>query len=157
MYCTRGFVVDPDKTAKPIIAKPIGPSRKFASIDHKYSGQESTARIKEGEGRILAPSSALLIGHDIIPEVNVVEVFREDAETRPIVYFVPPDRLVINSKRPSSRIILEANAKDPIEMKSRVLPLLVRAGIDAFPQSSQMSKEDWLIWYDKIIDSMWSK
>ncbi|MFL6398169.1 MAG: hypothetical protein ACJ72J_01120 [Nitrososphaeraceae archaeon] len=67
------------------------------------------------------------------------------------------NRLVINSKRPSSRIILEANTKDPIEMKSRVLPLLVRAGIDAFPKSSEMSKEEWLKWYDQVLDNMWCK
>lgn len=156
--CTlcEGFVVDTTKTAERIIAKPIGPPRK-PSIDHIHHDKESTARIKEGDGKILAPSSAFLAGHNINPEVKVVEVDRKDAETRPIVYFVPPNRLVINSKRPSSKIILDADTTDPIEMKSRVLPLLVRAGIDAFPQSLQMSKQDWLTWYDKIIDSMWTK
>jgi hypothetical protein len=54
-------------------------------------------------------------------------------------------------------ILLEADTKDPIEMKSRVLPLLVRAGIDAFPKSSEISIKDWQNWHDTVLDSMWSK
>jgi hypothetical protein len=149
--CTlqEGFVVDPTKTMEPIIAKPVG-SRK----GHRFGERESMARIIKGEGKILAPSSILLEGNNMIPKLTVVEV---GSEGKPIVYFSPPNRLVINSKRPSSKIVLEADTKDPIEMKSRVLPLLVRAGIDAFPKSSEMSKEDWLKWHDSVLDSMWSK
>jgi hypothetical protein len=145
----EGFVVDPTKTSEPSIAKPIGSGK-----GHRLGDAESIARIKKGDGKILAPSSILLAGNNIIPNLTVVEV---GSEGKPIVYFSPPNRLVINSKRPSSKIILEADTKDPTEMKSRVLPLLVRAGIDAFPKSSEMSKEDWLKWHDTVLDGMWSK
>jgi Histidine kinase-, DNA gyrase B-, and HSP90-like ATPase len=145
----EGFIVDPTKTAERIVCKPIGGGK-----GHPHGPGESTAPIIKGEGKILAPSGILLEGNNMIPKLTVVEV---GSEGKPIVYFSPPNRLVINSKRPSSKIVLEANTKDPIEMKSRVLPLLVRAGIDAFPKSSEMSKEDWLKWHDSVLDSMWSK
>jgi hypothetical protein len=96
----------------------------------------------------------MLLGNNVIPQLTVVAA---PSECKPIVYFSPPNRLVINSSRPSSRIILEANTRDPIEMKSRVLPLLVRAGIEAFPKSSEISKEEWLKLHDQILDNMWSK
>jgi len=34
------------------------------------------------------------------------------------------------------------------------LPLLVRAGIDAFPGTSDISKEEWFTKYDAILDNV---
>jgi hypothetical protein len=149
--CTvqEGFVVDPTNTADRVTAKPIGDGP-----GHGPGDGESTARIIKGDGKILAPSGIMLLGNNVIPQLTVVAA---PSECKPIVYFSPPNRLVINPSRPSSRIILEANTRDPIEMKSRVLPLLVRAGIEAFPKSSEMSKEEWLKLHDQILDNMWSK
>jgi hypothetical protein len=48
---------------------------------------------------------------------------------------------------------LEAKSKD-LTLKSRVLPLLVRAGIDAFPDSSDISKEEWFTKYDTELDNV---
>jgi len=74
-------------------------------------------------------------------------------EEKPVIYFNAPNRLVINSLRPSSKILLEAKSKD-LALKSRVLPLLVRAGIDAFPGSSDISKEEWFTKYDTVLDNV---
>ena len=74
-------------------------------------------------------------------------------EEKPVIYFNAPNRLVINSLRPSSKILLDANPKD-ITLRSRILPLLVRAGIDAFPGSSDMSKEEWFMKYDAVLDNV---
>ena len=74
-------------------------------------------------------------------------------EGKPVIYFNAPNRLVINSKRPSSKILLDAKSKD-LELKSRILPLLVRAGIDAFPGSSDISKEEWFTKYDAVLDNV---
>ena len=74
-------------------------------------------------------------------------------EEKPVIYFSAPNRLVINSLIPSSKILLEAKPKD-LALKSRVLPLLVRAGIDAFPGSSEISKEEWFTKYDAVLDSV---
>ena len=48
---------------------------------------------------------------------------------------------------------MDANPKD-ITLRSRILPLLVRAGIDAFPGSSDMSKEEWFMKYDAVLDNV---
>jgi hypothetical protein len=42
-------------------------------------------------------------------------------------------------------------------LKSRVLPLLVRAVIDAYPGASEMSREEWFRRYDVVLDRTWSK
>jgi hypothetical protein len=148
----EGFAIDLTKTTEVVTAKPLGPSK--GGDDVRSKGGESTARITKGHGKILAPLGIVLPGNEIIPKLTVVEA---ESEGKPIVYFSPPNRLVINSKRPSSKIILDADTKNQIEMKSRVLPLLVRAGIESFPKSLEMSKEDWLRWHDTILDNMWSK
>ena len=74
-------------------------------------------------------------------------------DEKPVIYFSAPNRLVINSLIPSSKILLEAKPKD-LALKSRVLPLLVRAGIDAFPGSSEISKEEWFTKYDAVLDNV---
>jgi hypothetical protein len=51
--------------------------------------------------------------------------------------------------------LLSANPRDP-NLKSRVLPLLVRAWINAFPGSSDLSKEEWDQKYDAVLDSVWT-
>jgi hypothetical protein len=42
---------------------------------------------------------------------------------------------------------------DP-HIKSRLMPLLIRAGIDAFPGASDMSTEEWFRHYDLVLDSV---
>ena len=110
--CTihEGFVVDPTKTAEPITAKPIGEGK-----GRTPGNGESTARIVKGKGKILAPSTVLLTGNSTIPQLRVLEI---PSEGKPIVFFKAPDMLAINSSRPSSRIILNANTRDSIEMRS---------------------------------------
>jgi hypothetical protein len=109
-------------------------------------------QVSDGDEELLLPS-ILLSGGDTIPEPKVVVV---DVDGKPVVFFSAPHRLVINSKRPSSHILTDARPKDPT-MKSRVLPLLVRAGIDAFPGSFEMTREEWFRRYDAVLDSVWSK
>jgi hypothetical protein len=143
----EGYIVDPTKRAETRIAKPVGEGK-----GHRHGTQESISRIIQGDGRILAPSSVLFSGKDIIPELKVVVL---ESEGKHVVYFSAPDRIVINSIRPSSQILKNASPKDP-EMESRVLPLLVIAGIDAFSGSSEISKEEWLKMYHLVLDSAWS-
>lgn len=55
--------------------------------------------------------------------------------------------------RPASNILLKADPKDPY-IKSRVTPLLVRAGINAFSGASEMSIDEWFRHYDLVLDSV---
>jgi hypothetical protein len=68
-----------------------------------------------------------------------------------------PNRLVIKEYWSSSEILLNVNPRDHVNMMSRVLPLLVRAGIDAYPGASEMSREVWFKAYDIVLDRAWSK
>jgi hypothetical protein len=138
-------ILDNNIIVLPKTGKPIGNGK-----GHKNGNGESTARIKNGDGKVLSPSTIPLSGNGQIPEPKVVVL---GAEEKPVIYFNAPNRLIINSLRPSSKILLEAKPKDPT-LKSRILPLLVRAGIDAFPGSSDMSKEEWFTKYDAILDNV---
>jgi hypothetical protein len=111
------------------------------------------SRITKGDGRILAPSHVLPSGNDMIPEPKLVTAKSED---RPVVYYSAPNRLVINEYWSVSKILIDANPRDP-DLKSRVLPLLVRAGINAYPGASGMSLEQWLTTYDLVLERAWSK
>ena len=137
-------IIDTDKTVQPITGKPIGNGK-----GHRNGNGESN-RIKDGDGKVLSPSTILFSGNGQIPEPKVVVI---GVEEKPVIYFSAPNRLVINSLRPSSKIIIEAKPKD-LAFKSRVLPLLVRAGIDAFPGSSEISKEEWFTKYDAVLDNV---
>ena len=132
----------------PTIGKPIGKGK-----GHKHGSEESKSRIIPGNGKVLSPSGSIS-GDDRMPELTVVVT---DIKDKPVAFFSPPNRLVINSIRPSSHILTDASPKDPIILKSRVLPLLVRAGINAFPGSSDIPKEEWFEKYDQVLDIMWSK
>ena len=145
----EGLIIDPAKIAEPTIGKPIGNGKGTK----RGTGGESTCRVIMGDGKILSPSSIISSGNDITPELKVVVI---GIEGKPVVFFSAPNRLVINPLRPSSQILIDAKPKDPKILKSTVLPLLVRAGIDAFPTSSEMSKEEFFEKYDEVLDSMWS-
>jgi hypothetical protein len=119
---------------------------------HKRGDGESTVRRADGDGKILAPRGTNMIIGNTISEPKVV-VAKIDG--RPVVFFSPPDRLVVNLGRSSSEILLSANPRDP-NLKSRVLPLLVRAWINASPGSSDLSKEEWDQKYDAVLDSVWT-
>jgi hypothetical protein len=138
-------IIDNDITIHRITGKPIGNGK-----GHKNGNGESTARIKNGDGKVLSPSTLPFSGNGQIPEPKVVVI---GVEEKPVIYFNAPNRLVINSLRPSSKILLDAKPKD-IALRSRILPLLVRAGIDAFPGSSNMSKEEWFTKYDAVLDNV---
>jgi hypothetical protein len=71
-----------DKTAELTIGKPIGGCK--VGKGHKGDDKESTSRITEGNGRILAPSHVLPSGKDMIPEPKLVIGKSED---RPVVYY----------------------------------------------------------------------
>jgi hypothetical protein len=59
----------------------------------------------------------------------------------------------INRTRPASHILTDASPKDPVLLESRALHLLVGAGINAFPGSSEMSKEKYLEkYYNNVLD-----
>ena len=138
-------IIDNDITILPKTGKPIGNGK-----GHKNGHGESTARIKNGEGKVLSPSTISFSGNGQIPEPKVVVI---GVEEKPVIYFNAPNRLVINSLRPSSKILLDTKPKD-IALRSRILPLLVRAGIDAFPGSSYMPKEEWFTKYDAVLDNV---
>ncbi|MGC2570599.1 MAG: hypothetical protein WA364_03735, partial [Candidatus Nitrosopolaris sp.] len=142
-------IIDTTNTAELTIGKPIGGCGK----GHRRGSKESTSRITTGDGRILAPSHVLPSGNDMIPEPKLVTGKSED---RPVVYFSAPNRLVINEYWSVSKILLDANPRDP-DLKSRVLLLLVRAGIDAYPGASEMLREEWFRRYDVVLDRAWSK
>jgi hypothetical protein len=142
-------IIDRTNTAELTIGKPIGGSGK----GHKRGSKETMSRITKGDGRILAPSHVLPSGNDKIPEPNVVIGKSED---RPVVYYSAPNRLVINEYWSVSKILTDGNPRDP-DLKSRVLPLLVRAGIDAYPGASEMLREEWFKRYDVVLDRAWSK
>ena len=138
-----------DKAAKMIIGKPLGDGK-----GHKRGSTESKCRVIKGPkgGKILAPPNILSAGNGVIPEPSVIPLKAGD---KPVVYLSAPNRLIINEDRPASSIILRADPRDP-NMKHRVMPLLVRAGIDAFPGASEMSKEEWFRHYDLVLDSVCS-
>jgi hypothetical protein len=139
-------IIDNDITINRIIGKPIGNGK-----GHKNGNGESTSRIKNGDGKVLTPSILPFSGNGQIPEPKVVVI---GVEEKPVIYFNAPNRLVINSLRQSSKILLEAKPTKDLALKSRVLPLLVRAGIDAFPGSSEMSKDEWFTMYDDVLDNV---
>jgi hypothetical protein len=138
-------IIDNDITIHRITGKPIGNGK-----GHKNGNGESTARIKNGDGKVSSRSTLPFSGNGQIPEPKVVVL---GVEEKPVIYFNAPNRLVINSLRPSSKVLLDAKPKD-IALRSRILPLLVRAGIDAFPSSSDMSKEEWFTKYDAVLDNV---
>ena len=142
-------IIDKTNTVDSIIAKPIGGDGK----GHIGGSKESMCRIIKGDGRILAPSHVLPSGNDMIPEPKLVIGRSED---RPVVYYSAPNRLVINEYWSVSKILINANPRDP-DLKSRVLPLLVRAGIDAYPGASEMSRDQWFRTYDVVLERAWSK
>jgi hypothetical protein len=141
--------IDRTNTAELTIGKPIGGCGK----GHRRGSKESMSRITKGDGRILAPSHVLPSGNDMIPEPKLVTGKSED---RPVVYYSAPNRLVINEYWSVSKILIDANPRDP-DLKSRVLPLLVRAGIDAYPGALEMSREQWFRTYDLVLERAWSK
>jgi hypothetical protein len=136
-----------DKTANMLIAKPLGDGK-----SHKRGNGESKCRVVKGQsgGKILAPPNILSTGNGRMPEPSIVPLKAGD---KPIVYFSAPNRLIINEDRPASNILLKADPKDPY-IKSRVTPLLVRAGINAFPGASEMSIDEWFRHYDLVLDSV---
>ena len=72
----------------------------------------------------------------------------------PVIYFEPPNRIVINTARPSADIILTGNPKDPTR-KAIILPLLTMAIVDMFPSTSQLSYQDWKKCYGQLLDKGW--
>jgi hypothetical protein len=140
-------IVDESNTAVRSVGKPIGNGN-----GHRHGNGESTVRKAHGDGKILSPRATNTIISNIVSEPKVVMA---TIEGKPVVFYSPPDRLVINTGRASSGILLSAKPRDP-ELKSRVLPLLVRAGINAFPGSSEMTKEEWDQRYDAVPDSVYS-
>jgi len=87
----------------------------------------------------------------LLPEPRIVSV---EAGERPVVFFSsPPDRLVINVDRPSASILLDASSKEP----GRLLPLLVRAALSAYPGSAQLTADELFRMESSVLDSVWSK
>jgi hypothetical protein len=137
-----------DKTAKMhCIAKTLGDGK-----SHKRGNGESQCRVIKGKngGKILAPPNILSVGNGIMPEPSIVPLKAGD---KPVVYFSAPNRLIINEDRPASNILLKADRNDP-HIKSRLMPLLLRAGINAFPGASEMSIDEWFRHYDVVLDSV---
>lgn len=139
-------IVDKSNTEDRTIGKPIGTGN-----GHKHGNGESTVRKLQGNGKILSPEGKNLVIGNTISEPTVVVL---KSEGKPVVFYTPPNRLVINQWRSSSDILLSASPRDP-NLKSRVLPLLVRAGINAFPGSYELTKEEWDQKYDTVLDSVW--
>jgi hypothetical protein len=73
----------------------------------------------------------------------------------PIIYFEPPNRIVLNTARASSEIITTSNPKDPAR-KARVLPLLTMAIVDMFLSTSQLPSHEWKKYYEQLLDKGWS-
>ena len=104
------------------------------------------------EKKILAPSYLRRAGNDLIPEPRPVVL---EAGDRPVVFFEPPNRIVINRSRPSSAILLEGSSKDPEQVKSRLLPLLVQATLLAYPGSSELTAEELFTMESSVLDTVW--
>ncbi|NAL77292.1 ATP-binding protein [Nitrososphaera sp. AFS] len=136
-----------DKDANMIIAKPLGDGK-----GHKLGNEESHCRVTKGTNgnKILAPPNLLSHGKGVIPEPTVIPLKAGD---KPVVYLSAPNRLVINLDRPASNILLRASPRDP-NIKHRVMPLLVRAGLDAFPGASEMSTDEYFRHYDRVLDNV---
>ncbi len=152
-HCTlHEGTIDPE--GQLITGKPIGLDKGHG--DGPKGDGESTCRMRTGgpEKKILAPSYVRRIGNDLIPEPKIVLA---QAGDRSVVYFHAPDRLVINNSRPSAAILLEGSSKDPEQMKSRLLPLLVRAAFGAYPGSTELNGEELFRMESSVLDSVWSK
>lgn len=137
-----------DKNANETIGKPLGDGR-----SHKHGNGESKVRVTKTSsgGKILSPPKLLSNGTGgVIPQPTVIPFKAGD---RPVVYLSAPNRLIINIDRPASNILLEADPKNP-ELKFRIMPLLVRAGIDAFPGAFEMPKGEWFRLYVQVLDSL---
>jgi hypothetical protein len=137
-----------DPNGEAMTAKPIGLAK-----SHPDGPGESTCKVTRAgpEKKILAPSYLRRSGNDLLPEPRIVSV---EAGERPVVFFSsPPDRLVINIDRPSASILLDASSKEP----GRLLPLLVRAALSAYPGSAQLTGDELFRMESSVLDSVWSK
>jgi len=73
----------------------------------------------------------------------------------PVIYFEPPNRIVLNTARASSDIITKSNPKDPTR-KARILPLLTMGIVDMFLSTSQLPAHEWKKCYEQLLDKGWA-
>jgi len=122
---------------------------------HKGEGRTPVPVLKgQGERKFVVRSTGEYAS-DNNTSVNLKFVPLSTNQDDPVIYFQPPNRIVINTARPSSDIILSGNSKDPTR-KEKILPLLTMAIIDMFPSSSELSTKDWKKTYGQLLDKAYS-
>ena len=137
------------KTTRPTIAKPIGKGK-----GHKRGTGESKCRITPGDGKVLSPSSVLSSGNDRMPEFTLVVT---DIKEKPVAFFSPPNRLVINSIRPSSHILTDASPKNLAILKSECCLYWSESELMHSLGSSEISKEEFFEKRTEVLDNAWFK
>jgi hypothetical protein len=105
-----------------------------------------------GDKDFLVKSSSETGNDNIVINLKFIKVATNQED--PVIYFEPPNRIVINTARPSAEIILTGNPKDPTR-KAIILPLLTMAIVDMFPSTSQLSYQDWKKCYGQLLDKGW--
>jgi len=104
--------------------------------------------------KILAPQYLMPAEDGKIPEFELVH---GKNETRPFVYFAPPNRLVVNECWMASEIIGKASEKRKSDFNARVLPLIISAVVDAAPGASEMSHKEWAEIYNQTLEASWKE
>jgi len=105
-----------------------------------------------GNKDFLVRSSSETSNDNIVINLKFIKVATNQDD--PVIYFEPPNRIVINTARPSAEIILTGNPKDPTR-KAIILPLLTMAIVDMFPSTSQLTYQDWKKCYGQLLDKGW--
>lgn len=118
------------------------------------STDKKEVSMQEGVGNkdFLVKSTSESGNDNIVINLKFIKVATNQDD--PVIYFEPPNRIVINTARPSADIILTGNPKDPTR-KAIILPLLTMAIVDMFPSTSQLSYQDWKKCYGQLLDKGW--
>ena len=132
---TKG-VVDTTNRVEPTTAIPVG-DRKVGfpngTVDESPKREAGKIPIILGPNgqRFLAKSTGEIYD-DSNAQVTIKFVKLATNQDDPVIYYQPPNRIVINTARPSAEIILGGNPNNPAG-RAMVLPLLTMAVIDMFP------------------------
>jgi hypothetical protein len=130
------------------------PTRNNNKEGKMHNRDTSKVPIQQGIGNrdFLIKSSGQSTDGNIVINLKFIKVATNQDD--PVIYFEPPNRIVINTARPSAEIILTGNPKDPTR-KAIILPLLTMAIVDMFPSTSQLSYQDWKKCYGQLLDKGW--
>jgi hypothetical protein len=145
-------VIDITKKAPEKHAIPISDEVRNRTIHNK---DERKISIEEGSERQLVIKSSTQPANDNKVSIAIKFVKLPTNQDDPVIYYQQPNRIVINTARSSSGIILSGNPKDP-QRKAMVLPLLSMAIIDMFPSAATLTTQQWKKIYGQLLDKGWS-